>query len=327
MEHQFNGAFESADFNDPISVIAAIVGVEPELVTDYDSVQLDPAERLQIRIDKNNAPKEMVQRFAAQMAIAQFPPIVVTADHHIVDGNTRYQARRLREERYFPAYVIPISYDSTDRPMQLRLLYLGHMLNNSAGKPLDRNERRVMVREAIVLGMNDRQISQTVGFKTTQIAAARHEVNAENRLGDLGVEQADTVRDASLRALGKVVEFHDEPFKHLAELVRDAGLGAREIGAVAASVKDAGSDSLALEVIARERAARAVQIADRARGGSGSPPAARLLRQRVGFITNREVEALVEHNTAEMAGHLEVVRQAIEILNQVVNRQQELLAA
>ena len=155
LEQQFNGTFNHADFDDPSSMIEALTGVRPELDPEYDLTRLAEKDRLQIRIDKNNAPKEMVIRFAEQMAYSAFPPIVVTADDRTVDGNTRVASYRRRDQRFAPALVIPISYDDAEPEMQLRLQFLGHALNNSNGKTLDRVERRAMAREAIALAMRD----------------------------------------------------------------------------------------------------------------------------------------------------------------------------
>ena len=76
------------------SLIEALVGVKPRLEQEFDLTTIDPDGRVQVRIDKNNAPREMVERFAAQMSFSAFPPIVVTQDARIIDGNTRYRARR-----------------------------------------------------------------------------------------------------------------------------------------------------------------------------------------------------------------------------------------
>ena len=327
LEQQFNGTFNHADFDDPSSMIEALTGVRPELDPEYDLTRLAEKDRLQIRIDKNNAPKEMVIRFAEQMAYSAFPPIVVTADDRTVDGNTRVAAYRRRDQRFAPALVIPISYDDAEPEMQLRLQFLGHALNNSNGKTLDRVERRAMAREAIALGMSDRQIAQTTGFPTTIVAGARHEMIAESRMAELGIEVGDLkIADASLRALGRAANLNDAPFKALAELTRDAGLSAGDIKTLATSVRETGSDALGLERIDREREDRALQIADRKAGRAGKPPVARQLRQRLGFVLNHTAEALVERSRDDMAGHLEKLEQAVEVLNQAIGRQRELIA-
>jgi len=323
-EQGFDSQFDSVNFTDPSELIEVMTGTKPRLVAEFDLTAIDPDERVQVRIDKNNAPKEMVERFAGQMAFSVFPPIVVTQDAHIIDGNTRFRARLKREERYSPALVVPIAWEGADAKMKIRLEYLGLALNNINGKALDRVERRKMVRDALQLGMSSKQVTMTVGFPANVVSGIRRELDGEAKLERVGLEI--TVRDAALRALGKASDLNDKPFSELATLAADAGFNASEIGALAATVRDVGSDELALERIARERDANAQRIADRKRGGDGHPPASRVLRQRLGFIENREVSALVETNRERMQDHLGALEAAIAKLTEVVAAQRKQIA-
>jgi hypothetical protein len=329
-EQAFNGAFDSVNFTDAAALIEAIIGAKPRLEQEFDLTAIDPEGRVQVRIDKNNAPREMVERFAGQMSFSVFPPIVVTTDARIIDGNTRYRARRKRGERYSPALIVPIKWDGAEDEMKVRLEYLGLALNNSNGKALDRTERRRMVRDALGLGMSNQQIVMTVGFPAPTVNAIRHELNAETKLERVGLKKPDAeagVKDAALRALGKAVDLNDKPFTEVAVLTLDAGLTGPEIKALAASVREAGSDTLALERINRERDANAQRISDRQHGINTSPPAARQLRQRLGYIIKQEPTALVETNREQMADHLEMVEQAIVLLQDVVVKQKAAIEA
>jgi hypothetical protein len=330
-QQEFDSGFDSVDFTDAVDLIEAMIGAKPKLEQEFDLTLVDPEGRVQVRIDKNNAPREMVERFAAQMAFSAFPPIVVTQDARIIDGNTRYRARRRREERFTPALVVPVAWETADPEMQIRLEYLGLALNNSNGKALDRVERRRMVRDAVALGMNTSQIVATVGFPANTVNGIRREVEAEAKVksvgkGDLVEVDRPVLRDAALRALGKAVDLNNEPFAELAQLTADAGFNASEVVAMASSIRDTGSDVLALERINREREANAQRIADRRRGGDGHPPASRVLRQRLGFIEGREAAALVETNREKMDDHLAAVEAAIEKLTKVAELQRQAIA-
>lgn len=333
-EGTFDGRFDTTDFVDPNELIEAMLGVKAKLEPDFDLTQLDPDERLQIRLDPNNAPKEMVLRFAHQMTFSKFPPIVVTKDPRIVDGNTRYRGRIERGERFAAALVIPIEYDTADDETQTRLHYLGLALNNSNGKPLDKVERRSMARDAIRLGMSTRQVSSTVGFPDKVINALRREVLAEQRLKAVGLEELvnpdnPQIREASLRVLGTVTEsLDDQLFSGLATLTADAGFNASEVRAMATSVKEVGTPDLALDRLNREREANAQRIADRKRSGDGHPPASRALMQRLGFIINSErpTEAMVEANREKMEEHLAAVELAITRLSEVAELQRLAIA-
>jgi hypothetical protein len=327
----FDSGFDSVNFTDAIELIEAMVKAKPRLEPKFDTTKIDPEGRVQVRIDKNNAPREMVERFAGQMAFSDFPPIVVTEDARIIDGNTRYKARLQRNERYTPALVVPVSWDKADNETKVRLEYLGLALNNSNGKALDRVERRRMVRDALALNMSTKQIATTVGFPTNVINNIRKEVEAEAKVALVGKEElidADkpVLRDAALRALGKAVDLNNEPFAELAQLTADAGFNASEVAAMAASIRDTGSDQLGLERIERERDANAQRIADRKRGGNGYPPASRALRQRLGFIDAKDAQALVETNREKMDDHLAAIEAAIEKLTTAAELQRQKIA-
>jgi len=71
----------------------------------------------------------------------------------------------------------------------------------------------------------------------------------------------------------------------------------------------------------------AQRIADRQRGESGHPPAARTLRQRMGFILARETNALVETNRERMSDHVEALEQTIAKLQIVLAEQRKVVEA
>ena len=206
----FNGTFDDAvNLSDATGLIQAILHVEPEYVEDFDYHKLDPNERVQVRIDKNNAPKEMVQRYVHQMAFSQFPPVVVTEDEHIVDGNTRVKARWEREERFANALVIPIAYTDADEDTRERVRLLGKLLNNANGKPLDRTERKLMIRDALALGMTERQMTGTVGFPPSIVRSVTREVAGQDALVRVGLDE-NLLKGTVLGTVGMYAELHDE---------------------------------------------------------------------------------------------------------------------
>lgn len=323
-EEGFDGRFDSVDFTSALELIEVITGHKARQIDEYDLTAVDPAGRVQVRIDKNNAPKEMVERFASQMAFSVFPPIVVTEDNRIIDGNTRVAARRKREERFCTALVVPVSWDEGDGAQRIQIEYLGLALNNSNGKALDRIERRKMVKDALEMGMSPRQVQVSVGFPLNVVNGIRHEIAGEHKLGRVGLTDIK-LRDATLRALGRASEMNDDPFRELAVLTADAGFSAAEIKALAASVRETGSDQLGIERIGREREANAQRIADRKRGGDGHPPASRKLRQHLGFILKQEPAALLETNVEQMAEHTEMISDSIDVLQDLLAAQQEVI--
>lgn len=319
----FDGRFDaaSADTNVP-ELIEGVVGVKPEFVEDYDLHLMTDDDRLQVRVESNVAPAFMVNRMANQMAHSKFPPIVVTADDKMDDGNTRRRAYRKREIRFVPAWRIPISYDESDEETQNKLVFLGRLLNNSNGQPLGRTEQRLMARDAIELGLSNAQTVGTVGLSPNIVRAVRREMRGESVVTRVGLPK-ETLASSQKGALGEFEHVHDEPIKALVELARDANLSVTDIKHLGVDVAQASSDTAAAAVVEAERKALNDRIADVAAGRVGKPPAAKLLRQRLGFITSRDAEQMIERNDANMRAHLEAVEAAIETLTEVARLQSE----
>jgi hypothetical protein len=324
MATELSSSMEHPYLLQAMGLAAEILGVAPVLETEYDLSRVDLGERVQVRIDKNNAPKEMVERYTWQMSDSLFPPIVVTQDDVIVDGNTRAHARRQRDERYVHALVIPIARQGADDETVERLELFGQALNAVNGKPLDKDEQRMMVYHSVRLGRSNREIQATAGVAVKVISAVRNEIAGEDKLLRVGLP-IDLVSGATLRALGAAADLNDEPFTELAKLTADAGFNVGEIKAMAATVRQTGSDTLALERIAGERDANATRIQERKSGGNGHPPAARQLRQRLGFINSRPAEAFLETNPEIMGDYLAELHAALIVLTDAVRLQEERL--
>jgi hypothetical protein len=307
-----------------IEQIRTIAKVEPELVEDYDLLKLDEKNRLQVRIDRNNAPKEMVDRFRFQMSESKFPPIVVTADHRIIDGNTRFAAHLARDEIKVTVLLVPLSWDDADHEGRERLLLLGLALNNVNGKPLDESERMEMIRHALNVGLTNAQIMYQIGIGEKVIRSLRAEMEAKHRLNEIG-RPADDLAPAIVRALGKseITSLDDDSYKALADLAHDAQLHAHEVKSLAASVQDLTSVESRQERLTRERDAQAQRIAAVKKGGNGHPPYARQLRRQLALLTdsNHPADAFVERNKEDMSEHLRILQIAIATLQRVLELQ------
>ena len=317
---EFDGGFNAASANatawDPTALVEALLGVTPVYEEQYDLLKLTDDDRLQVRVEANVAPPFMVNRMAHQLGHTKLPPILVTLDDKLGDGNTRRLANGKRENRFYPAWIIPLSYDESTKDIQDRLVFIGRLLNNSNGQPLGRVEQGMMARSAIDMGMNNAQIVGTVGISPTVVRAVRRELRGERALQRVGLEP-NTLRGAPLAAVGDFETVHDEPLKSFVELTKDANLAVAEIKSLGADVAKAGSDDAAVRMVEQARDANAQRIADIASGKVGKPPAAKQLRQRLGFITSRLAETMVETTDADMRAHLEAVEQSLGILKEV----------
>lgn len=297
--------------------IKSVIGVEPGYEEKFDLLRLDPKDRVQVRLDRNNAPQFMVDRFAFQMSETEFPPLVVSADDRTVDGNTRERAKRKREERYTSVFVVPLSWDD-DRPGERKkLTLLGLYLNNQNGKPLDIEEQQMMVRDALDAGWTVTQIVYSVGIQEKTVRKIRDEMEAKRRFKNAGLNDG-ILASPVMRALGeqKLEAMSEEIYKGLASLAIDARYNASEVKAMAASLTDLTSDELRQDRLDRQREAEAKRIADVRQGAVGRPPLAKQLRVRLSWLLDGEapVEAFVERNTENVTEHLNVLDKAIEKL-------------
>ena len=281
-----------------------------------------------MRIDKNNAPKEMVQRYVhrrwrSRSSRPSSSPRTSTSSTATHASRPAGSARSGSAN----ALVIPIAYTDADEDTRERVRLLGKLLNNANGKPLDRTERKLMIRDALALGMTERQMTGTVGFPPSIVRSVTREVaRYQDALVRVGLDE-NLLKGTVLGTVGMYAELHDEPLRELAQLTADANFGAKEVKGLAVDAKRAASDDEALRIIRHAREGAAQRIEDVARGGAGKPKQSKQLRQRLGFITARDADVLIETDPTEMAEHLDALENAMSVLNTTITRQRELLEA
>ena len=94
----------------PVIDLVERFGFQCELVDEYSLPDL--ARRLQIRNEKNYAPSGKVQEIRAAIERGErLPPIVVTKDGHLVDGNTRVTAAQRTKSPYIHVVVLGVNYE------------------------------------------------------------------------------------------------------------------------------------------------------------------------------------------------------------------------
>jgi hypothetical protein len=304
---------------DILALCQQYVGTQPGLVEQYDRLQVRLQDRVQGRIDQNNAPDYQVRRYAAQMAESHFPPPLLTSDHIPVDGNTRVKAYALRSQRYIEAWVLPISWDTADPATKHKLLLLSLALNAMNGLPLDEEERLKYAGELIRDGASDEEIVGKTGLVMSKVTSLRDQQKAVDRLNHLGIEvKALKLPDTTLRAFGKptVMGLDDEMFKNVVDLAKDAGLKSQAIGAIATSVKEAATPESRRERVARERKALEPQILARQHGHE-HPMYTTRLRTALELLRSNPATAFVEGNLEKAAEYVELIDKAIDKLNEI----------
>jgi ParB-like chromosome segregation protein Spo0J len=279
----------------PPSAITEIkrLGFSYTEVAQFDLGELSVDRRVQVREVGHYAPKDAVDRYAVQMSQSQFPPIVVTLDGWLIDGNTRVGAAEKRQQKFFPAIVIQIEYAgrTTTEKTQKELRALALTLNSNHGVPLTAKEARDGARDLISLSWRAEQIARALGLKPAVLTQVRREIAAEDKLRKVGFTAYTSLGGAALRALGSkdAQALNDAPFLGLALLAADAGLTATETTTAAKDVREIGSEEGQIQKLEALRTEFGDRIRERALTGKGKPAPSRQLRQHLGMVMKYEV--------------------------------------
>lgn len=294
----------------------------------FDIDTLNEVDRVQVRESEHYSPKASVASYAIQMAQTVFPPIVVSRNNWLVDGNTRIGARKLRKEKYSPAIVIDADFGKNPKT-DARFYALAATLNQTGGQRLSPAEAKLAAKKMLAGGETWRpeQISRAVGIKSATISQIKREMAAEAKFEKVGFTRKPS--PVTTRALGTadVVSLNDVPFKNLADLSLDANLAAKEIIDIAKEMKATGSDAGMIAHVTARRGEMQQRISEHTLFGNGKPAPSSALRRALGMVTKYEAtpSALVEHSPAAMNEHLKVLHASITILQEVVLLQQEVL--
>lgn len=299
-------------------LIHEYLGVAAAFDPNYDRLKIVADNRVQSRIDRNNAPVAMVNRYANQMGEFEFPPIILTEDGIKVDGNTRDKAHAKRGDRYVPALVIPLKWEGANKDVKQKLLLLSETLNNMNGLPLGQEEHKTMAYTMIELGMTDTEIVGKTGLNLSIVRDLRQKYQGRERLRSLGINPDQGSVAGVVRAFGKPIpqELDDDAFLKLAELTNDAGLKSQEVGALATALAQQGSKELRDERVARERKARADQITALGTGQT-IPKLAASLRKRLAILLEHPLNAFVERDPELVAEHVALLEKAEEVLRNI----------
>ena len=295
-------------------------------VPQFDLTRLSEKRRVQVRDPKHYAPKDSVEQYAVAMEHTEFPPIIVTSDDWIVDGNTRVGASLLRKNKFFPAIVLEVAWKGASTKQQNELVALAATLNQQGGARLTKQEIREVASRLVDLGWKAEQIGRAIGLKTAGVTAVRREIDAAAKLRRVGVDPNGAMKGPSLRALGTkdVLALNDVPYKELATLATDASLNAGEITGLAKEMRGTGSDQGAIDKVQALRTEFADRIKERELTGHGRPPVSRQLRQHLGFVNKFEgrEQELIETNPEVFATHAESITRAVRVLSAVLEMQE-----
>lgn len=309
----------------PVIDLVERFGFKWEVEDEYSLPDL--AQRLQIRDEAHYAPSGKVQEICAAFERGErLPPIVVTNDGHLVDGNTRVTAARRNKSPYIHAVILNVNFEGATDDETRRLWTLGAAFNARHGNGINREElRRAVAQIGSDPTYSATRIAALLGVTDRVIQGLLAEKKARDRAEGLGFHPNGAFNATKLGVMGRQSEYlNDEPFGALFSLVEDTGMGANEIKEVAQRVRDAKSDKGALEILSQEKEARKQQIAIYKASGKSVPPMAAKLRQRMGFIIRFEEDpkGLLEHNPELAGNHVKLIDRSIAVLRALKETQE-----
>ena len=294
----------------------------------YDLSLLSTDRRVQVRESEHYSPKAQVDQYAVQMKEVKFPPIVITRNNVVVDGNTRLGAQHKNKLKLGAVIIIDVEYGKNAKDDN-QLHALAATFNQIGGQRLTPSESREAAKPMIALGWKAERIARALGVPASGVNAIRREIDARAKFAKVMFTEGDKLPVNIQRIFGsqEVTVINDIPYKGLVQLTLDAGLAGAEVRELVKEMKAIGSDSGAMEHIAAKRAEWEDRIREKLVTGSGHPAASGILRRNFGFARKYKdnPSVLVERVPAVMMNHLEVCRDVLCILQAVIDEQVDIL--
>lgn len=316
--HRSNG--QPSEPTDVVALCQRYLGVEPQLVAQYDRLHVQLQRRVQSRIDVNNAPDYMVQRYARLMSETRFPPPLYTEDGVPIDGNTRTRAYIERNVRYIEAYVLPIKALDADPMITRKLKLLSLALNAKNGLALDEAELVNYATELILDGVSDEEIVGQTGVKLSKVTSLRDRNRAADRLTTLGLNvEGLKMPETVLRAFGKpnAMRLDDDFYKAIVGLTKDAGITkAGAVSAMATAIHEAPTPETKQERLARERKALEPQILAR-ENDQLHLPLTDWWRKAMDKILAHQVTSFIETNPEKAAEYVEKIDKVLDKIAEI----------
>ena len=241
----------------------------------YALSRLTIHEATQIRIQTHRAPKTTVDQYATHLRHgALFPPLVVTSNHMLVDGNARVEACKAINRKSFPAYIVKFPDFQVAKMMAAALNQLG-------GDRLSEDEIVTAAEAMLEAGYADEAVARTLGRSVSHVGNVRRDRRYREIAERVGLKDLSMPKPAarSLAGIG-----HDEPFKAAAELVADVKPAVKDVADLVRKIEKTRSDAEALAVI---------QQAKVEWKPTGPPPTRRPRNHSKGKTALKQVKALL----------------------------------
>jgi hypothetical protein len=283
----------------------------------------DIGRRVQIRDDEKVAPPSEVSRYAQAMRRGdQMPPVVLTADNYMVDGNTRTEAANKLGWRTFPAFELDVSFHNAPDSIKRQLQYLGGGFNLTHGRGMNTANITHLVESLSLEDDTPRELARRLHLPESTASTVLNASKARKRATRLNIKLNGKLTNSHLKLFGaKSQLFTDPVFAQFILLTQDARLSIQATTDLAKRLQAAGTEAERLEVLREERNGYHDIIV----GGATSPSRAAQLRRSLGFLIGQDdPDVLAELEPSAADTHMKTMVAAARRLTEVIEAQQKI---
>jgi hypothetical protein len=294
------------------SVLTSL-GVRFEYVPEFPMAKLVSDQTTQVRREENQAPKPEVERYLKLLqAGAEFPPIVITKDGKVIDGNTRWGAFTRGRRTTIPSYRC-----DTTSPIVAKLI--GVELNVVHGKRMEKAELAAWLAQANGR-VTPEDAQRLTGWSYKTVQRVKEALKFDDRCAKLGIKLVTVLPEAVRAALMKITDA--ERFREMTILAERAGLREKDINEVVKEINE-------LSLVDREAALRKIQeleadhreqIDERAAGLRASTPKYRQIALHLGWVIKQGSVELRDTNPNTAAKSQRYLEEAATVIKEALER-------
>jgi len=288
-----------------------------------------PSEVLQVRNIKDQAPRmqvghymEVLRPYTLNRAGMLMPPVVITNDGILLDGNTRTEAAKRLDWETFPALVLNDRWSGAPRSLQDQMIKLATVLNTTHGKGLSPADIERLVLQLAQSDSSAADLAKQLQVSRSTVKNVLYAREAREWAVELGISvNSERITRSHLSNLGVQIQKLTEPvFRAVLKLVLETGLNANGERDLIKALNTLRTEEEKLDRIAAERAS----LDSMTKGYATRPSTAARMRQALGHVNNHEPGDLVEVAPANCAAHKQVILTAIRKLEETLRLQLEL---
>lgn len=289
------------------------LNVKFEYIAEFPMSDLVSDPSTQVRREENRAPKPEVDRyFKLLRAGADFPPILVTKNHKVIDGNTRWYAYDKAHRSTIPVYRC----DLTSTAVAKRI---GVEMNAVHGKRMEKAE----LTDWLAKGngsVSQEDAQRLTGWSPRTVTRVREALKFDSRRAALNVATDAVLPEAVREALVKITD--PKCFRAMTLLADEAGLASTVINGVAREINEMSlvDPTTALAKIDDLRGEYSEQIEEHRAGMRVSTPFSKQLALHVGWLIKQGADGLHDTNPYTTGRSERYLQQAAEVVTQALAR-------